>query len=139
MKKTKALLVAAGLITAILTGCQTAPMTARSRLSETGSLVVVEKTTTTHPDGRVETVEKSTTKSPSAGDLEIKKAELHGRTKVGTARANASQFWQWLWTPSYPYGYGGGYSGGYYGGGYVSPPPCDYRGGAYGGNIYYGR
>ena len=116
----------------IVEGCGYVPMTARSKLDVTGEWVVVEKTTTTHPDGTVEVVEKSTTKSPSAGDLELKEAELEGRTKVGTAQAETPLY------PSYPY-YGGNYFGGSsmvilpHGGG------CCSGGGPYGPHSYHNR
>ncbi len=118
--------LAMGFIMAILVGCQTAPMTAKSRLVTGGEITT---TTITVTDGVTNMVQ--VIKSPSAGDLELKEYELKGRTQVGTEKekSKGGRFLQWLWTPAY--------GGGYYGGGYVSPPPYGSRGGAYGGNVFY--
>jgi len=115
------------LLAAMCGGCSTTPyMTAKSKLDVGGDVVVEETTTTTTKDGGMEVVEKSTTtkvsKSEAAADLELKKAELEGRTEAAVEESKASKFLSWLFAPpSYypPYGYGGGYYGG--GGGYVIP------------------
>lgn len=86
----------------VLAGCQTAPMTARSKLDRDGDAVVVQRTTTitVGHDGKTSTniVEVATTKTPAAGDLEVKNNELGYRRDVGVARAG---LWNWFWTPAY--------------------------------------
>ncbi len=88
----------------MLSGCQTAPMTAKSRLSVSGLITVTNLTVTitTGTNGVCTTnvVQHIVNKSPSAGDLEIKEAELHGRTKVGVAEATHG-FGSGFFTPTY--------------------------------------
>lgn len=72
---------------ALTTGCATAPMTAKSRLVVSGEAVVLVEKTTTRADGSTEKVVDKTTKSPAAAELELKLAEIDGRTKVGVAKA----------------------------------------------------
>jgi len=98
-------------------GCATAPMTAKSKLSVPGDVVVTEKTTTTttNVDGTMTTkvVEKTVTKSAPAADLELKEKELEARRDVGVASAS-SVCW------GCGYNNRGAYynsSGGYYNGG----------------------
>lgn len=106
------------LATVILTGCATSPMTARSRMDVVGPITVVERTTTTTTtaDGKTvsSVVEKSSTKTAPAGDLELKLAELKGRTQVGVAKANSPRN-----NCSPLYGCGSGMGGGF-GGGIIS-------------------
>jgi hypothetical protein len=80
-------------------------MTAKSKMAIKGDITVVERTTTitVGPNGTTtNVVETSSNKTPSAGDLELKKAELNSRRDVGVSQAQGN----WLsrfWTPS-PYG-----------------------------------
>lgn len=109
---------------ALFTGCQTAPMTAKTTIApmpHVNPLTSVKRTTVVSSSGTNITMVESV-ESPEQGQLELKKAELTARTKVGVAKAKAKAsragFWGWLSTPS-PYYYGGGYySSGYSGGGY---------------------
>jgi len=112
----------------LFTGCQTAPMTAKTTIEPmkgVGPLTSVERTTVVTSTGTnismIESIE-----SPEKGQKDLKLAEIEGRTKVGVAKAKAKSsggFWGWLATPSpyyYSSGYYGtsyGYGGGYYGGG----------------------
>lgn len=90
----------------LFAGCQTAPMTAKSRLDQQGQIVEKTTTTTTTSEGKTTTTVVEISKTPSAGDLEIKTRELEGRTKV-----SARGFWSGVFGPSpyYPPLYGGGY------------------------------
>ncbi|MEK7539389.1 MAG: hypothetical protein AAB595_01995 [Patescibacteria group bacterium] len=83
-------------------------MTAKSKLVVGGEITVVEKKTTiTTKDGISTTnvVETSSTKSPSAGDLELKTTELKARRDVAKPR-----WWSSFWAPTY-YGSWTTYSG----------------------------
>ena len=119
--------MAAAVLLLLVEGCVYTPMTARSRLNVEGE-VVVSSTTTTEKIGDYSVTKTVVTKSSAAGDLELKKAELEGRTRVGVAQASGG-WWDWFWTPTY---YGG--PGYYIGGGYVtlSSPPRRHHGGGSG-------
>ena len=99
------MLLVAGIIAATVSGCQTAPMTAKSTLTPMKGvqpLTSVKRTTVVTPETTNITMVE-TIVSPEQGQFELKKAELSGRKKGGVAKAQPHIVW------------GGGY--GYYGGG----------------------